>query len=215
MLKNISLRYIFFHHQTTTPSLHWPQGKGCVISSFITKPQPVLYRHSLLQVALYLLSSPNHNFTSGASSRCKVALYLLSSPNHNGTRIIFSSRMVALYLLSSPNHNDWYKHFPVMELRYIFFHHQTTTLPTWVSRRRRLRYIFFHHQTTTEFGKRFTQRALRYIFFHHQTTTIKAYTKHEALLRYIFFHHQTTTSPTWGWPQKCCVISSFITKPQP
>ena len=130
MLKNISLRYIFFHHQTTTPSLHWPQGKGCVISSFITKPQPVLYRHSLLQVALYLLSSPNHNFTSGASSRCKVALYLLSSPNHNGTRIIFSSRMVALYLLSSPNHNDWYKHFPVMELRYIFFHHQTTTLPT-------------------------------------------------------------------------------------
>ena len=34
------------------------------------------------------------------------------------------------------------------------------------------------------------------------------------LLRYILFHHQTTTALLSVHPFSCCVISSFITKPQ-
>ncbi len=37
----------------------------------------------------------------------------------------------------------------VMQLRYIFFHHQTTTQGGFPVSRHQLRYIFFHHQTTT------------------------------------------------------------------
>ena len=35
------LRYILFHHQTTTTPAGQELDRGCVISSFITKPQPV------------------------------------------------------------------------------------------------------------------------------------------------------------------------------
>ena len=41
-------------------------------------------------------------------------------------------------------------------------------------------------------------------FFHNQ-----------CLLRYILFHHQTTTGRSIHTISRCCVISSFITKPQP
>ena len=35
------------------------------------------------------------------------------------------------------------------------------------------------------------------------------------MLRYILFHHQTTTTPYITFTLISCVISSFITKPQP
>ena len=57
------------------------------------------------EVALYLLSSPNHNFIVVLFFKTLVALYLLSSPNHNSWEMSFKLQLVALYLLSSPNHN--------------------------------------------------------------------------------------------------------------
>ena len=99
------LRYIFFHHQTTTAATGCVQRHGCVISSFITKPQPFTSSGRATYVALYLLSSPNHNSSAVVISLPLVALYLLSSPNHNRQLIRLFSGQVALYLLSSPNHN--------------------------------------------------------------------------------------------------------------
>ena len=120
----------------------------CVISSFITKPQ--------------LFNAP---FWSAL-----VALYPLSSPNHNWTCAIMCGRDVALYPLSSPNHNSALVVFLLLVLRYILFHHQTTT----------------YNPGRTK----------------------------KAVLRYILFHHQTTTCRCSWNAVICCVISSFITKPQ-
>ena len=186
------LRYILFHHQTTTlvavrrprkccvissfitkpqPKPHTRMRKGsCVISSFITKPQPTQVAVRMRYVALYPLSSPNHNLfvldvvyeplryilfhhqtttlfgllltVAGCvissfitkPQRCSVvrqtrdvALYPLSSPNHNLTLIHSNTRYVALYPLSSPNHNHFEVTLHYSALRYILFHHQTTT----------------------------------------------------------------------------------------
>ena len=55
---------------------------------------------------------------------------------------------------------------------------------------------------------------LRYILFHHQTTTRTGSGCCCHPLRYILFHHQTTTAPLPSLVSSCCVISSFITKPQ-
>ena len=122
------LRYILFHHQTTTlPRLH-RLPIGCVISSFITKPQHQLIENRTSDVALYPLSSPNHNTSNNYKSAEMVALYPLSSPNHNILCLPPLFLVVALYPLSSPNHNK----VPVAQkgasLRYILFHHQTTTI---------------------------------------------------------------------------------------
>ena len=80
-----------------------------------------------LFVALYPLSSPNHNLTRKAENMETVALYPLSSPNHNLMIINSVSSSVALYPLSSPNHNKQAYLKPKPMLRYILFHHQTTT----------------------------------------------------------------------------------------
>ena len=122
-----------------------------------------------------------------------VALYPLSSPNHNVSRYVLVKVNVALYPLSSPNHNKCVFLCSLKQLRYILFHHQTTTG----------RYYGYSHLL------------LRYILFHHQTTTPSARVYMCTLLRYILFHHQTTTSNAVYRLAFCCVISSFITKPQP
>ena len=165
------LRYILFHHQTTTcvftllpaarcvissfitkPQLERAVARsawGCVISSFITKPQPglpscfqklvALYplsspNHNSLKppwlrstVALYPLSSPNHNLNCDRNRWTSVALYPLSSPNHNLLLVLVEYLSVALYPLSSPNHNRHIAIINSLRLRYILFHHQTTT----------------------------------------------------------------------------------------
>ena len=77
------LRYILFHHQTTTYPLGSYSTFGCVISSFITKPQLAGLLSGNTEVALYPLSSPNHNPKDIQIQRVAVALYPLSSPNHN------------------------------------------------------------------------------------------------------------------------------------
>ena len=107
--ENHRLRYILFHHQTTTRYSNHSSKQSCVISSFITKPQ----------------------LLDGCKVFGFVALYPLSSPNHNQMSRFTDSRPVALYPLSSPNHNPRVKHFPAHGLRYILFHHQTTTV--WAS----------------------------------------------------------------------------------
>ena len=99
------LRYILFHHQTTTMALFFVQMLRCVISSFITKPQPDVHLSAGDAVALYPLSSPNHNLFDASLCLLQVALYPLSSPNHNAIFLLLSVMMVALYPLSSPNHN--------------------------------------------------------------------------------------------------------------
>ena len=101
--------------------------------------------------------------------------------------------MVALYPLSSPNHNPLGSLVILGVLRYILFHHQTTTAASFLQ----------------------IDDALRYILFHHQTTTILCNLLLRVLLRYILFHHQTTTYGLYFRDVGSCVISSFITKPQP
>ena len=102
----------------------------CVISSFITKPQPLWGHFALLCVALYPLSSPNHNLLSLRTPMLLVALYPLSSPNHNYNDEPYIYKGVALYPLSSPNHNYITLRMKRARLRYILFHHQTTTVPS-------------------------------------------------------------------------------------
>ena len=142
------LRYILFHHQTTTICATWYYGDCCVISSFITKPQLPRF----------------DNFVS----HCCVISSFITKP-----QLAFPVPLllkVALYPLSSPNHNWSLTFFLPLLLRYILFHHQTTTHTRW----------WYTHE----------------------------------LLRYILFHHQTTTVMNVRWLLRCCVISSFITKPQ-
>ena len=121
------LRYILFHHQTTTGCMIVHARACCVISSFITKPQLYIL-HGFLHEGCVISSfiTKPQLFDLGIAHRC-VALYPLSSPNHNSTTMISSITM----------------------LRYILFHHQTTTYPVAASSDTALRYILFHHQTTT------------------------------------------------------------------
>ena len=100
---------------------------GCVISSFITKPQQAGKNADVSGVALYPLSSPNHNSSLMSISPPTVALYPLSSPNHNSVLLGYPIQIVALYPLSSPNHNLIIMLLSLWTLRYILFHHQTTT----------------------------------------------------------------------------------------
>ena len=88
VLPGCRLRYILFHHQTTTPFRSPPVRLRCVISSFITKPQLCTHIKYHLSVALYPLSSPNHNLLHIHLLLTLVALYPLSSPNHNFYLII-------------------------------------------------------------------------------------------------------------------------------
>ena len=99
------LRYIFFHHQTTTARQCYYSGFCCVISSFITKPQ---------------LCIPSFNCRHG----CVISSFI-TKPQRNKSYV--PSDVVALYLLSSPNHNFPKPLLSALLLRYIFFHHQTTT----------------------------------------------------------------------------------------
>ena len=121
------LRYILFHHQTTTHHQLAEKGLRCVISSFITKPQ----------------------HTGALTAGQEVALYPLSSPNHNLFALPLNKTPVALYPLSSPNHNPQHRVDSPFRLRYILFHHQTTTTSGVARIFYLLRYILFHHQTTT------------------------------------------------------------------
>ena len=102
------LRYILFHHQTTTVRKYIKPLYSCVISSFITKPQLLMSAEVEVRVALYPLSSPNHNLQTRQNLLLQVALYPLSSPNHNRLRFAVVLLHVALYPLSSPNHNLYF-----------------------------------------------------------------------------------------------------------
>ena len=105
---SVWLRYILFHHQTTTIWVLSAKLWCCVISSFITKPQLAQCEELYSRVALYPLSSPNHNNLVNMLRPENVALYPLSSPNHNRPNILRKIRIVALYPLSSPNHNLYF-----------------------------------------------------------------------------------------------------------
>ena len=131
---------------------------------------PNLHIYRTRAVALYPLSSPNHNNGEGQMTVKAVALYPLSSPNHNLTPSLLPALGVALYPLSSPNHNQ-----KLLWLFLILVALYPLSSP--------------NHNPTQHFLSLLT-------------------------LRYILFHHQTTTHQQDEHPRLCCVISSFITKPQ-
>ena len=208
------LCYILFHHQTTTVAACRGSFPGCVIFSL--------------------------------------------SPNHNGQELDCRMLEVALYPLSSPNHNKEFKLGKVNALRYILFHHQTTTMhifsplcpccviSSFITKPQLFArfalifmccvissfitkpqpsagwYFFFcvalyplsspNHNFRNESVCCYQ---LRYILFHHQTTTLLLLVPLRLVLRYILFHHQTTTMQVLQPIARSCVISSFITKPQP
>ena len=53
------------------------------------------------------------------------------------------------------------------------------------------------------------------ILFHHQTTTFSTLRTEKRKLFSILFHHQTTTPRRARRSVCCCLVSYFITKPQP
>ena len=147
------LRYILFHHQTTTFCRGNGKAIGCVISSFITKPQPYFWPKVTYNCCVIssFITKPQPNFAGLDAASCCVissfitkpqrvcrvracscvALYPLSSPNHNGPQATEEFTKVALYPLSSPNHNSLSCLKVLCMLRYILFHHQTTTWRGW------------------------------------------------------------------------------------
>ena len=187
-----TLRYILFHHQTTTVCQKGRIASSCVISSFITKPQPGVVSSDgrVRCVISSFITKPQH--FDGYSGCSDVALYPLSSPNHNLYHCIQSMELVALYPLSSPNHNLPLHAATRLKLRYILFHHQTTTANEFSSPSRQLRYILFHHQTTTTLVPPCVILSC----------VISSFITKPQLIRALAFC------------RRCCVISSFITKPQ-
>ena len=165
------LRYILFHHQTTTCK-YWPFGtKCCVISSFITKPQLMtgLMVYGSGCVISSFITKPQLYMSCFKDGESCVISSFITKPQLRADRLELYK--VALYPLSSPNHNRKVVRLDSILLRYILFHHQTTTEKECYSILCWLRYILFHHQTTTESGATILYQRLRYILFHHQTTT--------------------------------------------
>ena len=121
------LRYILFHHQTTTARFVKRLPNCCVISSFITKPQlpvPVLL-HGQRCVISSFITKPQPTGQRRAGQPCCVISSFITKPQPEGRSIV--PICVALYPLSSPNHNLLLLALMVGLLRYILFHHQTTT----------------------------------------------------------------------------------------
>ena len=122
-----------------------------------------------------------------------VALYPLSSPNHNFVSTLDVTSIVALYPLSSPNHNTSHKEPQSCGLRYILFHHQTTT-----------NVMLGTTRTSCVISSFITkpQQAASHIL-HLACCVISS-----------FITKPQRISEVFG-SGVCCVISSFITKPQP
>ena len=143
------LRYILFHHQTTTilmlrsttlrcvissfitkPQLFSCPSAiyiGCVISSFITKPQLKInyFRGKSSCVISSFITKPQLSRLIRIMKPCCVISSFITKPQlSESTSIVIT---VALYPLSSPNHNLGCSPSPSQVLRYILFHHQTTT----------------------------------------------------------------------------------------
>ena len=207
------LRYIFFHHQTTTNGHFGWLVRRCVISSFITKPQ-LQYSMSVdIYVALYLLSSPNHN-NCRRQSRTAALRY-----------IFFHHQTTTVHLLC----------LSVPLLRYIFFHHQTTTLllilrvcagcviSSFITKPQLLLCCSkayagcvissFITKPQPEVAMSVHESVALYLLSS-PNHNWKHHSHVRPPLRYIFFHHQTTTRGLMICGRVCCVISSFITKPQ-
>ena len=218
------------------PRLYCPYAWSCcVISSFITKPQPAPLANISASVALYPLSSPNHNLSYLWMLLLLVALYPLSSPNHNILRACAFRARVALYPLSSPNHNHVVDSAIYQTLRYILFHHQTTTAPLGVHpfsccvissfiTKPQLRRCSLNIRTSCVISSFITKpqlfharAALRFVALYPLSSpnhNLLRLVVNLSLLRYILFHHQTTTRMVNINLPLGCVISSFITKPQ-
>ena len=143
------LRYILFHHQTTTIKPGSICSLRCVISSFITKPQQPRYTGHKVQscVISSFITKPQLCRSKGKDIDGCVISSFITKPQH--VTLCYCYCSVALYPLSSPNHNCHIIHFLLLKLRYILFHHQTTTLAAGSHVGLLLRYILFHHQTTT------------------------------------------------------------------
>ena len=166
-----SLRYIFFHHQTTTAWYGHHKEMCCVISSFITKPQPTIRIHERV-------------------GSCVISSFITKPQPVDAD---YFSASVALYLLSSPNHNQLSSFSRLKKLRYIFFHHQTTTCK--VSWRWIIGCVISSFITKPQPASWFVNEVASCVISSFITKP----------------QPQGYNHPSSG----SCVISSFITKPQP
>ena len=188
-----------------------------------------------MPVALYPLSSPNHNRLFLCSSVEGVALYPLSSPNHNAGWDANPLANVALYPLSSPNHNLSASVSRFVTLRYILFHHQTTTnivltssafscvISSFITKPQLrgatpmsgvgcvISSFITKPQPLLPSGELSSVALYPLSSPNHNVPAAAVLGR---VLRYILFHHQTTTLFYHVCHIPCCVISSFITKPQ-
>ena len=105
LFRSVQLSYIVILHQTTTGSHRRLSQRGCHISLFYIKPQPLGAVSTAVDVVIYRYSTSNHNRRLWFTPSTSVVIYRYSTSNHNFTRF---SIIVA-------------------SLSYIVILHQTTT----------------------------------------------------------------------------------------
>ena len=208
------LRYILFHHQTTTAVSVYALFFRCVISSFITKPQ---LRHSralcgFCCVISSFITKPQLTRGGNAHERSCVISSFITKPQHrsSSSRANWScviSSFITKPQLSMNEQNGWSscvissfitKPQLAFEAAYQI---ACCVISSFITK----------PQQQVE-GQDANNVALYPLSSpNHNTLTNPLFNE---MLRYILFHHQTTTD-AWSFQSGySCVISSFITKPQ-
>ena len=231
------LRYILFHHQTTTVMLRIEIFNGCVISSFITKPQlefPTPEFDASCVISSFITKPQLAKFNQQLEYGCVISSFItkpqpMSARAHGWDCCVISS------FITKPQLNDYFNsggwgcvissfitkpQHPLMK--------QVASLCCVISS-----FITKPQPSKSDYGQ-LDRCVISSFITKPQRTPLDLLMWSVALyplsspnhnlvslrrsitrLRYILFHHQTTTLRDAFKLMNCCVISSFITKPQP
>ena len=127
-MKEFTLSYIVFLHQTTTQMIRKCHNQTL---SYI------VFLHQTTTVCAW------------GAERTRLSYIVFLHQTTTRTPHISSAFPIVLYRLSTSNHNLLLHSLPFLVLSYIVFLHQTTTRSKKLLRTTRLSYIVFLHQTTT------------------------------------------------------------------
>ena len=124
-------------------------AKGCLISLFYIKPQPVRAVLTKEVVVLYPYSTSNHNFRFWNTLHETVVLYPYSTSNHNKLLIVRKNFQVVLYPYSTSNHNRQRMRREMPSV--VLYPYSTSNHNSSIHRNLfcELSYILILHQTTT------------------------------------------------------------------
>ena len=158
-------------HQTTTHTSPSRMRRGCILSKFYIKPQPLGDEEELVLVVSYRNSTSNHNLQKFELLRSE--LYLIEILHQTTTIWKPSKKPMQLYLIEILHQTTTPLHtrYNFIELYLIEILHQTTTFLRLHLTPRQLYLIEILHQTTTEKPFDVSVRELYLIEILHQTTT--------------------------------------------